>query len=149
MALRLPRGLSRLAAVGGRTSLVIRRRAFRSPPLQATARADMAGVVEALFAAARSGGGGSTADEDVIKAAKTGDAAAIAAAVRTGGDKVNLDSNAGFDGNTPLHWAVEKGHVECVRVLCENGAKVDSRERWQNWTPLMVAASKGRVGEAA
>ena len=41
----------------------------------------------------------------------------------------------------------------CLEVLelpdlGESGAKVDARERWQKWTPLMVAASKDRCSEA-
>ena len=39
---------------------------------------------------------------------------------------------------TPLHWAVEKGHEECVRVLLFYGAKPNSISRF-NKTPLSIA----------
>lgn len=39
---------------------------------------------------------------------------------------------------TPLHWAVEKGHEECVRVLLFYGAKPNSVSRF-NKTPLSIA----------
>ena len=112
--------------------------------------------VAALLASARSWKAGQPADAEaaraaeaaIIKAAREGDSAALAAAIDQGGAQLNLDCTPGFDGNTALHWAVEKGHLECVRMLCARGAKVDSRERWRSWTPLMVAASKDRREEA-
>ena len=111
--------------------------------------------VAALIASARAAGpstasAGSTRTEEeaIVKAAREGDHHALAAAIQRAGGRVNLDCAPGFDGHTPLHWAVEKGHLECVRLLCTKGATIDSRERWQSWTPLMVAASKDRRKEA-
>jgi len=101
--------------------------------------------VAALMASAR--GDSSSADSDaIVKAAKAGDHAALSQAIDAG--RVSLDAAAGFDGNAPLHWAVEKGHLECVRLLCERGAKIDVKDKWQGWTPLMIAASKDRQQEA-
>ena len=115
----------------------------------------MAGVVEALFASARASDlAGASSDSSVrleaaiLQAAKAGDQEALRTAIEEARGRANLDCAGGFDGNTPLHWAVEKGHTSCVRILCEMGATVDSRERWQNWTPLMIAASKDRRPEA-
>ena len=108
--------------------------------------------VEALLASARAWKADQQDEERaaqeraIVCAAKNGDHEALAAAVATAG--VNLDCAPGFDGNTPLHWAVEKGHVECVRVLASRGATIDAREKWQGWTPLMLAASKDRRREA-
>ena len=85
----------------------------------------------------------------LVKAAKDGDHTGLLRIIEQSGGSADLDHAPGFDGNAPLHWAVEKGHMECVRVLCEHGANVDVRERWQGWTPLMIAASKGKMREAA
>ena len=72
--------------------------------------------------------------------AKEGDQEALLRAIEQCGGRASLLNCApGFDGNTPLHWAVEKGHPECIRILCESGASVEVREMWQSWTPLMLA----------
>ena len=125
----------------------------------AKAGSSSAADVSALLQMAGKSGGNNTSsgssaesvarlEEAVLKAAKAGDIKALVRAIKDGSGKISLDRAVGFDGNTPLHWAVEKGHVECVRALCEHGAKVDSRERWSSWTPLMLAASKDRREEA-
>lgn len=41
-------------------------------------------------------------------------------------------------GCTPLHWAVERGHLPVVRLLVEAGANVDAR-RGDGRTPALVA----------
>ena len=41
-------------------------------------------------------------------------------------------------GNTSLHWAVESGNLEMVRLLVNKGAKMDVR-RGDGRTPLAVA----------
>ena len=122
--------------------------------LLASAKADPAVDVGALLKASAKGGQSPTSDKskserDLVAAAKSGDSDALKRIIEQAGASVDLNCAPGFDGNTPLHWAVEKGHLECVRVLCEKGANVDCRERWQNWSPLMLAASKSRTREAA
>ena len=120
------------------------------------AAAKNGGSVEALFAAAKADSNSSAngpdcaqMEEAIMRAAKAGDPVALKKAIEEGREaSVSLDCANGFDGNTPLHWAVEKGYLECVQLLCSSGAQVDSRERWQRWTPLMVAASKDRLKEA-
>lgn len=39
---------------------------------------------------------------------------------------------------TPLHWAVERGHEECIHILLSYGAKSDAVSRF-NKTPLSIA----------
>ncbi len=51
-----------------------------------------------------------------------------------------LDLNTkDFFQNTVLHYAVEAGHVELVRALCEHGASLESKNQDEE-TPLMLAA---------
>ena len=47
-----------------------------------------------------------------------------------------------FIGNTPLMISAEKGFLEIATLLIENGANVESINRW-NETALMFASSKG------
>ncbi|GMB07454.1 ankyrin repeat domain-containing protein [Thermolongibacillus altinsuensis] len=47
-------------------------------------------------------------------------------------------------GNTPLHYASEKGLRELVRLLVENGADVNATNK-EGDTPLIVAAQSGQV----
>lgn len=47
------------------------------------------------------------------------------------------------DGWTALHFAAEKGHVECVELLLREGAEVDARSLTGS-TPLHLAAERGR-----
>lgn len=45
-----------------------------------------------------------------------------------------------YDGNTPLHYAVESGNAELVQILVERGAKANSFKNFHGWTPLDLAA---------
>ena len=124
--------------------------------LFASAKTNPSADVSALLASAKgepSGNKASAADteqleKELMRLVKSGEYEQLQRTIDEAKPIVNLDCVVGFDGNTPLHWAVEKGHLQCARVLCERGAKVDSRERWQSWTPLMLAASKDRCKEA-
>ena len=42
------------------------------------------------------------------------------------------------DGITPLHQAASEGHVQCLKMLIDNGAKIDG-EDCRNHTPLDLA----------
>ncbi|CAG9997055.1 unnamed protein product [Clonostachys byssicola] len=47
-------------------------------------------------------------------------------------------------GNTPLHWAVRKGHTQVVMDLLEAGAKTYSTDK-DGRTPIMVAAANNAI----
>jgi hypothetical protein len=55
----------------------------------------------------------------------------------------NVDSRDGSN-KTPLHWALENGHLEVVRFLLAHGANVDSRDS-SNKTPLHWASENGHL----
>jgi cytohesin len=57
-----------------------------------------------------------------------------------------LARNAALDessGDTPIHWAVEKGHPAIVRMLLDQGVDVNIKG-WKDQTPLHCAAKAGR-----
>ncbi|KAM9328301.1 ankyrin repeat domain-containing protein 16 [Pholidichthys leucotaenia] len=45
------------------------------------------------------------------------------------------------DYKRPLHEAASMGHLDCVRLLLQEGARVDSLKR-ADWTPLMMACTR-------
>ena len=51
------------------------------------------------------------------------------------GDNENRDS----ENKTPLYWAAEKGHAECVKLLLEAKADPNKGDN-ENMTPLHRAA---------
>ncbi|CAI5728881.1 unnamed protein product [Hyaloperonospora brassicae] len=64
-----------------------------------------------------------------------------------GPGEVNATSN-GTSKATPLVLAAQEGHIECVRVLLANGARVDSGDK-QKKTPLILAVKNGHTRVAA
>ena len=55
------------------------------------------------------------------------------------------DFNATDDlGNTPLHYAAHKGHIDIVDYLVNNGADVNAKDGG-GWTPLHWAAYRGHM----
>ena len=50
-------------------------------------------------------------------------------------------------GQTPLHVACFKGHVDAARLLLDKGADID-RVNKRGETPLYAACSKGHVDAA-
>ena len=48
------------------------------------------------------------------------------------------------EGRTPLHWAADHGHLECLRELIKSGADVNAQE-CAGWTPLHWAAGEGHL----
>ena len=64
------------------------------------------------------------AEDPLVRAAATGDMAAVRALVTQGGHDVN---GAGPDGATPLHWAVRADDLQTVDALLRAGARLDVR----------------------
>lgn len=60
-----------------------------------------------------------------------------------------LDSNPGLvhgkdqNGQTPLHWAANKGHIRIVKLLVSYGAKINIKDN-TGWTPLEYAEEMKR-----
>ena len=46
-------------------------------------------------------------------------------------------------------WASQEGHVDCVRILLDMGAKVDMQESVSNKCNIISATSNRRVWEHA
>jgi cytochrome c len=67
-------------------------------------------------------------------AAKTGDVAAITAALDAGAD---IDASEG--GETPLYFAVKRGHLAAAKLLIERGANVNVGSNY--WGDLLMFAS--------
>jgi len=74
----------------------------------------------------------------VLRAAAQGNPDAVMAAIRAGGDLNSHQTGKYAAGYTPLHVAAEKGHLEVVKILIQNGAVVDARDEEMN-TPLLLA----------
>lgn len=45
-------------------------------------------------------------------------------------------------GGTPLHWALQKGHVKCALTLIAAGSNLDDRDDL-GYTPLQIASRRG------
>ena len=82
--------------------------------------------------------GGSLGD-DLLEAARAGDAAAVRTLLQAGAE-VNA---ARGDGITALHLAAEHGHAEAALALLDAGAAVGAGTRIGHYTPLHVAARGG------
>ena len=80
------------------------------------------------------------AEDPLVRAAATGDMAAVRALVTQGHD-VNA---AGPDGATALHWAVRADDVPTVDALIRAGARVDVRNAL-GVPPVYVAAQNGNA----
>lgn len=76
-------------------------------------------------------------EQELLLAAKRGDAVAVWAALATGTSPDYADDN----GNTALTYAARDGHIKIAETLIAYGATVD----WQDdeeMTPLILAASR-------
>lgn len=74
---------------------------------------------------------------DIHEVAKTGDVAAITAALDAG-----VDVNASNGIATPLYYAIDRGHLEAAKLLIARGANVNLAAKWG--PPLLVAAESGK-----
>ncbi len=75
---------------------------------------------------------------DLLQAARSNDAAAVAALLEAGAD-VNAQS---ADGATALHWAVHSDDLRIAQALIRAGAIANASNRFYV-TPLMLAAENG------
>jgi ankyrin repeat protein len=74
-------------------------------------------------------------NDDLIAAAKRGDAAAVKSLIAKGAN-VNARTNYGA---TALHFAADRGHLEVIKVLVEAGADVNAKDEFYKFTPTMMA----------
>jgi outer membrane protein assembly factor BamB len=85
---------------------------------------------------------GADLKEELLAAAKKGDAAAVKALLAKGAD-VNAKSAYGV---TALGFAADRGQVEVAKVLIEHKADVNVKDSFYQATPLSWAASRGHAG---
>ncbi|HEX6596848.1 MAG TPA: ankyrin repeat domain-containing protein [Acidimicrobiales bacterium] len=78
-------------------------------------------------------------DEELLAAAKAGDAAAVRQALKAGADVNAADGNR----RSALMHASMNGHLAVVTVLLEAGASIDTQDAVGR-TPLMEASMRGR-----
>ena len=97
--------------------------------------------------ASDSGDGGSAARvKALLAAAFKGDAAAVSRAIREEPALIDARGPHPIWGGepVPLQVAVERGRLEVVRLLLAAGADPDAQEsRYDGWSPLLLAATKG------
>jgi len=79
--------------------------------------------------------------DDLLSAARTGDARLVQAALDRGADANSIDEN----GATALHVAAASGHETVARLLVDTGADVNVVGPLGN-TPLHLAAQEGHAG---
>jgi ankyrin repeat protein len=91
-------------------------------------------------------------NEDILAASKTGDRAAVEAALSQGASINAVDekglSPLGLAGLTPLGLAAAYGHRNVVALLLVHGASLDVRSRGFEQTPLHLAAERGNTNVA-
>jgi hypothetical protein len=73
-------------------------------------------------------------DEELLDAAREGDAARVKELLRKGANANARDKS----GWTPLHWAASYGRVDVARLLLEHGADPGIRDK-DGRTPLDIA----------
>ena len=76
------------------------------------------------------------AAKELRDAAKRGDEAKVRRLIAEG---VPVDAK-NVIGQTPLHRAAGKGHIECIRALVELSASIDAKTSLGGLTPLHFAA---------
>jgi ankyrin len=79
-------------------------------------------------------------DPALVRAARVGDTAAVAALLK---QKADVNAPA-IDGTTALHWAVRADDLDTVDALIRAGAQVKTTSR-HGVTPLYLAASQGNA----
>eukprot|EP00611_Tribonema_gayanum_P026654 TRINITY_DN63_c0_g1_i2.p1 TRINITY_DN63_c0_g1~~TRINITY_DN63_c0_g1_i2.p1 ORF type:complete len:287 (+),score=100.62 TRINITY_DN63_c0_g1_i2:86-946(+) len=78
----------------------------------------------------------------LYQACKDGDAAFVKQFIKSGGEVNERD----VGGSAPLHYAIDSGSTELVKLLVKEGlADVEVRRPPAQWTPLFAAAHSGDV----
>lgn len=65
--------------------------------------------------------------------------------MRGGFIRTYTDIQPGTPGFQPIHVAAQNGTPEDIRRLITEGADVNQKTRYDSWTPLTIAAAKGRL----
>jgi len=87
---------------------------------------------------------GKTPQEQVLWAAKYGDASALRTVLIAGADTETRDPGNGW---TPLIWASVRGFEDCVVILVDRGADLEARGR-RGQTALILATRWGQTDAA-
>ena len=92
-------------------------------------------LITTIAAVVLVGCGNPEADRALRKAANEGNIVAVKQHLAAG-TNVNAKLQGGW---TPLHLAVQEGHMEVVELLIANGADVNAVDVLLGWTPLDYA----------
>jgi uncharacterized protein len=79
-------------------------------------------------------------ERDFLSAAGQGDVGRMSKLL----SEVNLDARLASDGETALHRAASRGHLQAVTLLLNRGAQVDAADG-EGVTPLVLAAYRGQT----
>jgi hypothetical protein len=80
-------------------------------------------------------------DEDLIAAARKGNAEAVKDLLAKG---ANVNAKSRY-GATALSYAADRGNAEIVKLLLERGAEVDVQDTFYRATPMTWASMKGNA----
>ena len=80
----------------------------------------------------------------VYNYAKRGDVDNLRLALDYGNNNNPIDCNRNEHGRTALHAAADQGHTECIGVLLDRGADIESKQN-QGGTALHIAAQHGHT----
>ncbi|MBA4393533.1 MAG: hypothetical protein C0407_08275 [Desulfobacca sp.] len=75
------------------------------------------------------------AQDNIFVATIIGDSVKVKSFLNTNPSLVNAKDH---NGQTPLHWAANKGHIQIVKFLVSQGAQVTLKDN-TGWTPLEYA----------
>ena len=78
---------------------------------------------------------------EIFRAARTGGCDELKVLLDKGGDPNALDG----EGMSAMMMAAGRGHLNCVRVLAENGGKIELKDKRKGLTALKFAVGEGRV----